>query len=80
MKVYRDPFENLGEDCSPQGETAMTVRSQESVPDEFHRGTEDSRMSREEFSLGRLSLAPPCLAAQERWTGSGAEPRMDYGA
>ena len=31
MKVYRDPFENLGEDCSPQGETAMTVRSPESV-------------------------------------------------
>ena len=34
-------------------------------------------MSHEEFSLGRPSLAPPCLAAQERWMGSGAEPRMD---
>jgi len=39
------------------------------LPDEFPRGTEDGRMSCEEFLPGLTSLAPSCLAAQKRETG-----------
>jgi len=31
MQFHRVPFENSGEDWSPQGEVAMTVRSPEPV-------------------------------------------------